>query len=74
MFYRYDHLSVDDDNGAFANVSDIEGKVHNVGLNWYANESIKLSGVYVKAKVDNAQNAAGDDSGDGFVMRAQYVF
>ncbi|MNJ19149.1 Porin O precursor [compost metagenome] len=74
VFYRYDHLSVDDDNGAFANVSDIEGKVHNVGLNWYANESIKLSGVYVKAKVDNAQNAAGDDSGDGFVMRAQYVF
>ncbi|KJK20184.1 OprO/OprP family phosphate-selective porin [Pseudomonas sp. NPDC087612] len=74
VFYRYDHLSVDDDNGAFANIDDVEGKVHNVGLNWYANESIKLSGVYVKAKVDNAQNAAGDDSGDGFVMRAQYVF
>lgn len=74
LFYRYDYLSTDDDNGAFANIDDVEGKVHNVGLNWYANESIKLSGVYVKTKVDNAENAAGDDSGDGFVMRAQYVF
>ena len=74
VFYRYDHLSVDDDNGAFANVSDIEANVHNLGLNWYANESIKLSGTYVKAKVDNAQNANGDDDGDGFVLRAQYVF
>jgi phosphate-selective porin OprO/OprP len=43
-------------------------------LNWYANEAIKISGVYVKTNVDNAQNAAGDDSGDGVVMRAQYVF
>lgn len=74
VFYRYDHLSTDDDNGAFANIDDVEGKVHNVGLNWYANESIKISGVYVKTKVDNAQNANGDDDGDGFVMRAQYVF
>ena len=74
LFYRYDHLSVDDDNGAFARISDIEAKVHNLGLNWYANESIKLSGTYVKAKVDNAQNANGDDDGDGFVVRAQYVF
>lgn len=74
VFYRYDHIETDDDNGAFANVSDIEGKVHNLGLNWYANEAIKISGVYVKAKVDNAQNANGDDDGDGFVVRAQYVF
>ena len=74
VFYRYDHLSVDDNNGAFADIGDVEAKVHNLGVNWYANESIKLSGVYVKAKTDNAQNAAGDDSGDGFVMRAQYVF
>ncbi|MNZ44388.1 Porin O precursor [compost metagenome] len=74
VFYRYDHLSTDDDNGTFADVDDVEAKVHNVGVNWYANESIKLSGVYVKTKVDNAENAAGDDSGDGFVMRAQYVF
>jgi len=74
VFYRYDHLSAEDDNGSFASKDDVEGKVHNVGLNWYANESVKISGVYVKSKVDNAENANGDDSGDGFVMRAQYVF
>ena len=74
VFYRYDHLSAEDDNGKFAKIDDIEGKVHNVGLNWYANEAIKISGVYVKSSVDNAKNANNDDSGDGFVMRAQYVF
>ena len=74
LFYRYDHLSAEDDNGKFAKIDDIEGKVHNVGLNWYANEAIKISGVYVKSSVDNAKNANNDDSGDGFVMRAQYVF
>lgn len=74
IFYRYDHLSVDDDNGSFASRDDVEGKVHNLGLNWYANESVKISGAYVKAKVDNATNSNGDDDGDGFVIRAQYVF
>ncbi|WJN58175.1 porin [Pseudomonas sp. SO81] len=74
VFYRYDNISAEDDNGSFASKDDVEGKVHNVGLNWYANESVKISGVYVKSKVDNAENANGDDSGDGFVMRAQYVF
>jgi phosphate-selective porin OprO/OprP len=43
-------------------------------VNWYANEAVKLSGYYVKAKVDNATNAVGDDDGDGMVFRAQYVF
>lgn len=74
VFYRYDHLSAEDDNGKFAKIDDIEGKVHNIGLNWYANEAVKISGVYVKSSVDNAKNANNDDDGDGFVMRAQYVF
>ncbi|MEE1923813.1 porin [Pseudomonas sp. 148P] len=74
VFYRYDHIEAEDDNAPFANTGDVEGKVHNLGLNWYANESIKLSGTYIKAKVDNAQNTVGDDKGDGFVLRAQYVF
>jgi phosphate-selective porin OprO/OprP len=30
--------------------------------------------MYVKAKLDNQENTAGDDSGDGIVLRAQYVF
>ncbi|MDD0844157.1 OprO/OprP family phosphate-selective porin [Pseudomonas sp. Gutcm_11s] len=74
VFYRYDNISAEDDNGSFATKDDVEGKVHNLGLNWYANESVKISGVYVKSKVDNATNSNGDDDGDGFVMRAQYVF
>lgn len=74
VFYRYDNLSVEDDNGKFAAIDDVEGKVHNLGVNWYANEAVKLSATYVKAGVDNAENNVGDDDGDGFVMRAQYVF
>ncbi|MBD9484709.1 porin [Pseudomonas sp. PDM14] len=77
VFYRYDSLNVEDDTaGGIAVTDDVEAKVHNLGVNWYANESVKISGAYIKAKVDNAQNsvAAGDDSGDGFVVRAQYAF
>ncbi|MCY1183577.1 Porin P [compost metagenome] len=74
MFYRYDNITAEDDNGAFANIDDVEAKVHNLGVNWYANEAVKISGYYVKAKVDNATNAVGDDDGDGLVVRAQYVF
>src|SRR5690606_36438697 len=34
VFYRYDHLSAEDDNGSFASRDDVEAKVHNIGLNW----------------------------------------
>jgi len=74
VFYRYDYLTMEDDNVGLVPTDDVEGKVHNVGLNWYANEAVKLSGVLVKSTVDNAENANGDDDGTGFVMRAQYVF
>ncbi|MBT8769405.1 OprO/OprP family phosphate-selective porin [Metapseudomonas boanensis] len=74
VFYRYDNISAEDDNGAFANIDDVEAKVHNLGVNWYANEAVKIGGYYVMTKVDNATNANGDDDGDGFVVRAQYVF
>jgi len=43
-------------------------------VNWYANEAVKISGMYTKAKTDHFTNRVGDDSGDGFVVRAQYVF
>jgi len=87
VFYRYDNISVEDDNSyvAFVNddgkagknfgsINDVEGKVHNLGVNWYANEAVRVSATYVKAKTDNATNSVGDDDGDGFVVRAQYVF
>lgn len=78
VFYRYDSFTVEDDNitvaSATRDVGDAEAKVHNLGVNWYLNEAVKLSGVYVKAKTDGIVNAAGDDDGDGLVFRAQYVF
>jgi phosphate-selective porin OprO/OprP len=74
VFYRYDNISVEDDTVGIVGTDDVEGKVHNLGVNWYANENVKLSGVYVKASVDNQENTVGDDDGDGFVVRAQYVF
>lgn len=81
VYYRYDSLSFDNDvavtNGTstfLRQAEDTEAKVHNLGVNWYANEAVKLSGMYTKASTDKITNRAGDDSGDGFVVRAQYVF
>ncbi|QIE91102.1 MULTISPECIES: OprO/OprP family phosphate-selective porin [Pseudomonas] len=78
VFYRYDSINVEDDNvtasTATRQVGDAEGKTHTLGVNWYANEAVKVSANYVKASADKVTNANGDDSGDGIVMRMQYVF
>ena len=86
VFYRYDDFSVEDDNGVGAvagvvdygtglrDVGEVDGKTHNLGVNWYVNEAVKLSATYVKAKTDGITNYEGDDDGDGFVIRGQYVF
>ncbi|MDQ2473338.1 OprO/OprP family phosphate-selective porin [Pseudomonas aeruginosa] len=78
LFYRYDSIKVEDDNivvdSATREVGDAKGKTHTLGVNWYANEAVKVSANYVKAKTDKISNANGDDSGDGLVMRLQYVF
>ncbi len=69
VFYRYDNIQVEE-----SGVEDTEGKVHTVGLNWYANEAVKVSANYLKGKTDNVVNAAGDDDGDALSLRLQYVF
>lgn len=78
LFYRYDSVSVDDNNvttaSATREVGDAKAKVHNLGVNWYANEAVKISGTYVRAATDKITNNVGDDDGDGFVIRAQYAF
>ena len=89
LFYRYDSLTVEDDNitapTLTRDVGDAEAKVHTLGVNWYANEAVKISAAYLNAKTEKVTNATaasggtpaqrtGDDSGDGFVVRAQYVF
>ncbi|MOA47474.1 Porin P precursor [compost metagenome] len=59
--------------------------MHTLGVNWYANEAVKISAAYLNAKTEKVTNATaasgttpaqrtGDDNGDGFVVRAQYVF
>lgn len=78
VFYRYDAFTVEDDNVVVSTnvrqVGDSEGKAHTLGVNWYANEAVKVSANYVKARTDNVSNTVGDDTGDGIVMRLQYVF
>ncbi|VXC47201.1 Porin O [Pseudomonas sp. 8AS] len=87
VFYRYDHLSVEDDDtmatvGGLA-IDESEAKVHTLGVNWYANEAVKVSLNYLMTKTDddtvrlqNGRFAAGNDDDDGqaITMRAQYVF
>jgi phosphate-selective porin OprO/OprP len=81
VFYRYDDFTVEDDNGigltqgvALREIGDVDGSTHNLGVNWYANEAVRLSATYVKVETDGITNDAADDDGDGFVVRAQYVF
>lgn len=87
VFYRYDHLSVEDDQ-VMATVGGVridesEAKVHTLGVNWYVNEAVKLSANYLMTKTDDdtvklqsGRFAAGNDDDDGSAisLRAQYVF
>ncbi|MNG29781.1 Porin P precursor [compost metagenome] len=87
VFYRYDDLSVEDDDtmatvGGLA-IDESEAQVHTLGVNWYANEAVKLSLSYLQSqsndetvRLQSGRYAAGNDDDDGqaVVMRAQYVF
>ena len=78
LFYRFDSITVEDDNITSSTttrqVGDARARTHTLGVNWYANEAVKISANYVTASTDNASNTVGDDTGDGVVMRLQYVF
>lgn len=69
VFYRYDHVDVQE-----SGVLDNAAKVHTAGVNWYANDAVKISANYIKARTQNVSNKQGDDSGDAVALRAQYVF
>ncbi|PAV48849.1 porin [Pseudomonas sp. HAR-UPW-AIA-41] len=87
VFYRYDNLNVEDDQtmatvGGVA-INESEAKVHTLGVNWYANEAVKISANYLMTqsnedtvKLQNGRFAAGNDDDDGraISLRAQYVF
>ena len=78
LFYRFDSINIEDDNvtssSATRQVGDASGKAHTLGVNWYANDAVKISANYIKASTDRVSNSVGDDSGDGVVMRLQYAF
>ncbi|QZI69219.1 OprO/OprP family phosphate-selective porin [Pseudomonas protegens] len=78
VFYRYDNIKVDDKNivaaTATREVGDAKANMNTIGVNWYANEAIKVSANYIKVSTDKISNSVGDDSGDALVARVQYVF
>lgn len=78
VFYRYDNIKVDDENvvtsTATREVGDAKANLNTIGVNWYANESVKVALNYMKVKTDKITNANNDDSGDAIVARVQYVF
>ena len=57
LFYRYDNLNVEDDQimatvGGVA-IDESSAKVHTLGVNWYANEAVKISASYLMSSSDN---------------------
>ena len=83
VFYRFDDITVDETAvapsnagvlGLTADTAEASANTHTVGVNWYANEAVKVSANYLTTSVDDIVNAGGDDSGDAISLRAQYVF
>ncbi|UTW07187.1 OprO/OprP family phosphate-selective porin [Pseudomonas benzenivorans] len=83
VFYRYDDITVDETAvapsnagllGLTADTAEASAKTHTLGVNWYANEAVKVSVNYLHTSVDDIVNANGDDDGDAISLRAQYVF
>lgn len=83
VFYRYDDITVDETAvapsnagllGLTANTAEASAQIHTVGVNWYANENVKISANYLNTSVDDIVNANGDDDGDAISLRAQYAF
>ena len=65
---RYSVLNAEDhDEGV--NVENIV-----LGLNWFANSSVRISTNYIMTKLDGADANPENDEGDALVFRFQYVF
>lgn len=73
VFARYDELDVsDNDNIAPLQVIGETGNTLTLGVNWYANELVKVALNYVHADTD--EKIGGEDDGDALVARLQYAF
>jgi phosphate-selective porin OprO and OprP len=69
VFYRYDRANVEEHD-----FLDNTARVQTVGVNWYANEAVKVSANYLMAKTSSVANYDDDTSGDALSLRLQYVF
>ncbi|MDY7562908.1 porin [Pseudomonas sp. 10B1] len=69
VFYRYDHANVEE-----SGFLDSGAKVQTVGVNWYANQAVKVSANYLRTNTSHISNENGDNDGDALSLRLQYVF
>lgn len=74
VFYRYEDLAVEQ-----RRLADREATIHTLGINWYANDAVRISLNYLMADTDNvvtAEERAAGRTGDGEAVsaRLQYVF
>lgn len=86
VFYRYDNVKVEDNGGLSgalysSNIDTSKANINTIGVNWYANEAVKVSLDYLVTKSDqNTVDLQGrasnndDDSGQAVSARLQYVF
>ncbi len=73
IFTRYDELDVsDNDNVAPVQLIGETGNTLTLGVNWYANELVKVALNYVHAETD--EEIGGEDNGDAIVSRIQFAF
>lgn len=73
VFARYDELDVSDtDNIAPVQLIGETGNTLTLGVNWYANELVKIALNYVHAETD--EKIGGEDDGDAIVSRIQFAF
>ncbi|MFZ5653054.1 MAG: OprO/OprP family phosphate-selective porin [Pseudomonadota bacterium] len=72
-FARYDELDVSDtDNIPPVQLIGETGNTLTLGVNWYANELVKIALNYVHAETD--EEISGEDDGDAVVGRIQFAF
>ena len=74
VFYRYEDLEVEE-----RSLANREANIHTLGVNWYANDAVKIALNYLITDTDNVVTQAERDAGrtpDGRAIsaRLQYVF
>jgi phosphate-selective porin OprO and OprP len=75
LFLRSDDLSVSGENGIVA-LGKKQSKLSQsaIGLNWYVDRNTRVSADFHHLSSDGLFNAAGDDSGNGVSLQAQFCF